>query len=110
MSRRQKPETPAKTAAAGEAMHVRLVCIFLALATLFVFRQSGGFGFINYDDGTNVAHNPVVTHGLTAGGIAWAFTHSQIGHWVPVTTLSHMLGWQLFGANAGGHHLVNVVL
>ena len=116
MSRRHRAETRSKTAAAQDsrdgrdAMHVRAVCIFLALATLFVFRQTGGFEFINYDDETNVARNPVVTRGLTAGGIAWAFTHSQIGHWVPVTTLSHMLAWQIFGPNAGGHHLLNVVL
>ena len=42
--------------------------------------------------------------------MAWAFTHSQIGHWVPLTTLSHMLDCQVFGLWAGGHHLTNVLL
>ncbi|MGH7977913.1 MAG: tetratricopeptide repeat protein, partial [Limisphaerales bacterium] len=30
--------------------------------------------------------------------------------WFPVTDISHMLDWQLYGPNAGGHHLTNVLL
>jgi hypothetical protein len=32
-----------------------------------------------------------------------------VGNWHPVTTLSHALDCELFGVNAGAHHLVNVV-
>ena len=30
-------------------------------------------------------------------------------NWHPLTWLSHMLDWQLFGPNAGGHHLTNLI-
>ena len=31
-------------------------------------------------------------------------------NWHPLTWLSHMLDWSLFGANASGHHLVSLLL
>ena len=32
------------------------------------------------------------------------------GNWHPLTMISHMLDWNLFGANASGHHLVSLLL
>ena len=54
--------------------------------------------------------NPQVAQGLTFDGGVWAFTHTQVGHWDPLTTLSHMLDSQLFGLDPGRHHLGNVLL
>ena len=54
--------------------------------------------------------NPVVQKGLTWEGFRWALTYGEIGHWHPLTWLSHMLDCQLYGLNAGGHHLTNVLL
>ena len=34
----------------------------------------------------------------------------EIGHWHPVTWLSHMLDARVWGLRAGGHHLTNVLL
>jgi len=85
------------------------VCVFLALAVLAVFGQTAGFGFIDYDDNLNVFDNPVVQQGLSAKSVVWAFTHTQVLNWIPLTTLSHMLDCQMFGLRAGGHHLVNVL-
>ncbi len=86
------------------------VGVFLILLVVAVFGQSAGFDFVNYDDDKNVYANPVVASGLSLKGIGWAFTHAQVFNWIPLTTLSHMLDCQLFGTNAGGHHLVNVLL
>ncbi len=92
------------------AVQARWICLFLALAVFAVFGQTAHFEFVNYDDVKNVYENPVVTNGLSADSIGWAFTHPQISSWVPLTTLSHMLDCQLFGLDAGKHHLVNVLL
>jgi len=81
----------------------------LVLAVLAVFGQTAHFEFVNYDDNQNVYENPVVEKGLSAHAIAWAFTHSQVANWVPLTTLSHIVDCQFFGTDAGGHHLVNVL-
>jgi len=66
------------------------------------------FGFVNYDDPSYVAQNPHVRDGLTANGIAWAFTHSFAGNWFPLTWISHMLDCQFFGLDASLHHLTNL--
>lgn len=89
---------------------ILILCAGLLAAVFVVFGQTIHFGFIDYDDDVYVYENPVVTHGLTPGGILWAFTFDKIGHWHPLTWFSHMLDCQLYGLNAGGHHFTNVLL
>jgi tetratricopeptide (TPR) repeat protein len=88
----------------------QVVTIYFGLVLLvaLVFLQTGHFNFVNYDDGNYVFDNPNIRAGLTWHGIAWAFTHIHSQNWHPLTSLSHMLDCQLFGLNAGQHHLVNV--
>jgi tetratricopeptide (TPR) repeat protein len=93
-----------------QARQVAGVCIVLVLAVLAVFGQTAGFGFINYDDDIYVYDNPVVARGLTLKGTAWALTYGEIGHWHPLTWLTHMADCQAYGLWAGGHHLTNVAL
>ena len=86
------------------------LCLLLGVATLLVYAPLFKAQFIGYDDPSVVYENPNVTRGLTLQGIGWAFTHSQIGHWDPLTTISHMTACQLFGLKSGYHHLINVLL
>jgi tetratricopeptide (TPR) repeat protein len=82
----------------------------LLLAVGLVFAQTVHFGFVNYDDDRTIYWNPHVARGLSGPEVAWAFTHRHFGNWIPLTCLSHMLDSQLYGLNAGGHHLTNVLL
>ncbi|OGH57453.1 MAG: hypothetical protein A3G34_04395 [Candidatus Lindowbacteria bacterium RIFCSPLOWO2_12_FULL_62_27] len=66
--------------------------------------------FFDYDDNQYVTNNPQVRAGLTAPGIAWAFTTGHASNWHPLTWLSHMLDCQMFDAAAGGHHLVSLAI
>lgn len=86
------------------------ICILLAAITWMVFGQTLRHEFINHDDPEYVFDNPHVTHGLSVDGIRWAFTQSHSNNWHPITWMSHMLDCQLFGLNAGRHHLINVLL
>jgi Tfp pilus assembly protein PilF len=95
--------------AAGVRRQNFVVCLFLVAIIWAVFGQARHFEFVNYDDRENVYENPVVEKGLSMQGVGWAFTHAQVANWVPLTTLSHMLDCQMFGLDAGGHHLVNVL-
>ncbi len=90
----------------------RLVAIYLGLAGLIalVFVQTAHFNFVNYDDGSYVFENPNIRAGLSGRGIAWAFTHVHSQNWHPLTSISHMIDCQLFGLNAGAHHLFNIGL
>ncbi len=75
-----------------------------------MFGQTTGYQFVNFDDGGYVYDNPQISGGLTARGIAWVFTHEHVANWHPLTGLSHLLDCQLFGLNAGAHHVTNVLL
>ncbi len=87
-----------------------LICLCLAGAITFVYWPVRHFQFTNWDDPNFVTANAHVQRGLTLEGLKWAFTTQQTDYWHPLTWLSHMLDCQLFGLNAGAHHLVNVVL
>ena len=86
------------------------ICILLLVMVIAVFGQTARFDFVNYDDDSNVYQSPHVVAGLTAEGIQWAFTHTQLGRWGPVSTISRMVDCQVYHLWAGGHHLTNVAL
>jgi tetratricopeptide (TPR) repeat protein len=87
-----------------------VVCLVLAAITFAVFGQTVWQQFVNFDDGEYVANNPLVAQGLSAQGVAWAWTGFHCANWHPLTWLSHMLDCQLYGLHPGGHHLTNVLL
>jgi hypothetical protein len=89
---------------------VPAVCVFLAVISWVVFGQTLRHEFVNFDDGLYVYKNPVVQKGLTWEGFRWALTYGDIGHWHPLTWLSLMLDCQLYGLQAGGYHLTNLLL
>ena len=86
-----------------------LIYAGLALVTLAVYLPTRHHGFVEYDDQQYVTDNPRVQAGLTWSGLIWAFGF-HAGNWHPLAWLSHMLDCQLYGANAGGHHLTSVLL
>src|SRR5213595_2686478 len=87
-----------------------LVCLVLVAVTWVVFGQTLGHDFVNFDDHVYVYENPSITRGLSVDGVIGAFTHAHARNWHPLTTISHMLDYQLYGLNAGGHHFTNVLL
>lgn len=92
--------------AAGSPRQVIGLALALACVTLAVYWPVTGHDFINFDDPDYVTLNPVVQAGLTWRGVVWAFTQSHAANWHPLTWLSHMLDCQLFGLDAGKHHLM----
>ncbi len=85
-----------------------LICLLLAAGIVAVYWPVYRFEFLNYDDDRYVSQNPMVQGGFTRDGVSGAFTEAHAGNWHPVTWLLHMLDCQVFGLNAGAHHLVNV--
>jgi protein O-mannosyl-transferase len=86
-----------------------LVAVGLGLAVWLVFGQTRRFTLTNFDDNHYVLAKPVAD-GLSRAGIVWALTESAANNWHPLTWLSHMLDWQMFRDNFGGHHVTSVVL
>ncbi len=108
MASNSMEQTPSPTLASRTA--IASVCVLLVAVVWIVFGETLGFDFVNYDDNGYVQDNPEVKRGISPGGVLWAFDHAQIGHWAPLTTISHMLDCQLFRLWAPGHHLTNVLL
>lgn len=86
------------------------VCALLAALTWAVFGQTLGHEFFNFDDEQSVYGSPQVVGGLHLASLRWAFTHAVLGHWGPLTTLSHLVDCQVYGLHPWGHHLSNVIL
>jgi protein O-mannosyl-transferase len=86
-----------------------LACVLLAGATLVVYFPARHYKFVAYDDNDYVYENPMVRAGWTWAGFEWSFVDRQANNWHPLTWLSHMTDCQIFGLNAGGPHMVNVV-
>jgi protein O-mannosyl-transferase len=86
------------------------ICIFLVVATLAVYWQIQNHGFLNYDDDDYITRNGYVQSGLTSESVFWAFTTSHAANWHPITWLSHMLDYQLYGPHPKGHHLTSLLL
>jgi protein O-mannosyl-transferase len=89
---------------------VALVCAGLAVATMALYWPVTHHDFFNVDDPRFITQNPHVQGGLTWPGVVWAFHTLDTENWQPLTWLSHMLDCQLFGLNAGGHHLTSLLL
>jgi protein O-mannosyl-transferase len=87
-----------------------LIVIFLIVASCAAFGRIAGNDFINFDDYEYITENNHIKSGINAESIKWAFTSVVAGNWHPLTMLSHMLDWSIFGANPAGHHLVNLLL
>ena len=85
------------------------ICLGLAVAILIVYWQVSHHEYVSFDDGLYVVDNPMVRAGITVEGIHWAFGFTDIAYWHPLTWLSHMLDCQLFGLDAGKHHLTNLL-
>jgi tetratricopeptide (TPR) repeat protein len=90
--------------------HEVLVCLFLVVTTLAVYWQVGNHEFINLDDTQYITENQHVQKGLASESITWAFSITDISYWHPLTWLSLMLDYELYGTNPRGYHLTNVAL
>ena len=85
-----------------------LICLLLVTLTLAVYWQVRNHSFVNFDDGMYVTDNYHVRAGLSLASVKWALTETEAANWHPLTRLSHMLDVQLFGMNAGAHHMTSI--
>lgn len=101
--------TPAPSLKSGPHRRVLFIGLFLGVLTVAVYGQMIGHGFISFDDESYITQNPMVQRGLSIDGLVWAFTSPHVYNWHPLTWLSHMADVQLFGQQAGGHHLAGLL-
>jgi tetratricopeptide (TPR) repeat protein len=87
-----------------------LLCLILFVFTFGLYIPVLNYKFVKYDDCDYVTDNFHIQQGLNRQSLKWAFTTCRQANWHPVTWISHIIDFQLFGLRAGPHHLVNVLL
>jgi Tfp pilus assembly protein PilF len=78
--------------------------------TLLAFAPVVGIGYVDFDDDEYVSANPHIQQGVNPGSLRWAFTSFYAANWHPITWLSHMLDWQVYGPSPMGHHVTSVLI
>ena len=85
------------------------VASILFVVTFSVFLPCLWNDFSNFDDPVYVIHNGHIHRGFTWDSIRWAFGSFYAANWHPITWLSHIADWLMFGRQAWGHHLTNII-
>jgi len=76
---------------------VFVVIVALVIATLVAYEPIRHNGFVNYDDNGYIVYNNEVQSGITWESLGQAFTKPHLYMWHPLTTISHMLDYEIFG-------------
>jgi protein O-mannosyl-transferase len=90
--------------------YTTLIIVLLVIACLAAYGRILGNDFVNYDDDRLITENNNVQTGFNTQSVKWAFTNASLEYWHPLTWLSVMLEWRLFGTNASFYHLVSLLL
>jgi tetratricopeptide (TPR) repeat protein len=96
-------------APAARTRPAAFVAAAIVLATYFAFSPALDNRFVEWDDNVLFTNNPHY-RGLGWSQLRWMLTSAPMGHYVPVTWLSHGLDYVLWGMDPAGYHFVNVVL
>lgn len=101
----------AKGLAGGSQKHL-IISVALVALTLLPYIKVGSYSFVDLDDYDYIVENHHINRGLTRDGLIWSFSfqHHDKSYWRPLTWVSHMLDFELFGSDAGWHHRVNLFL
>ena len=87
-----------------------VVALLLIFVTVIAFSEVRNHGFVDYDDGLYVYENQLVQQGLTWNSVVGAFARLHLGFWFPLTWLSFMFDYEVYGLSPGGYHVTNVLL
>lgn len=86
-----------------------VLAVGLVLVTALAFAGSLANDFVEWDDYALFVDNPQY-RGLGWRPIAWMFTTTTMGHYVPIMWLTIGLDYVLWGMWPGGYHLTNVLI
>jgi tetratricopeptide (TPR) repeat protein len=88
---------------------IALRCVLLAGITAAAFLPSLDNGFVNRDDPEYVVNN-LDLRGFSGRNLAELFSSVYVNHYLPVTMLTYMAEYALFGLDARGFHLTSLLV
>jgi tetratricopeptide (TPR) repeat protein len=86
------------------------IYLILIIITMIAFEPVRQNDFVSYDDSSYITKNTNIKTGINFKSLEWAFRSFHSANWHPLTWISHMLDYEMFGLNSTGHHLVNLLL
>lgn len=87
----------------------RALVLSIVLVVVAVFCVGLRNEFVDWDDYANLLLNQNY-RGLGSAQLAWMFTTTLTGHYIPVTWMSFGLDYLLWGIQPAGYHFTNLVL
>ena len=87
-----------------------LISLAIILTTLGAYWRVVGFGFVDLDDPSYVIHNFHLRDGSLWRNLQWIFLSFDPDNWFPVTRLSMLLDYKLFGLSPGIYHAENLII
>jgi tetratricopeptide (TPR) repeat protein len=98
-------------AAGGAQLRLKIaLAVSLCALTVVVFLPMLDHAWLNYDDDIYITDNPDLLRGLTRDGVAWAFSTFHGANWFPLTRLSWMLDYEIYGLDPAGFHATGLAL
>jgi tetratricopeptide (TPR) repeat protein len=104
------PYAPHVSRPLGSNLAVPMLAGALVLATLVVFAPSLDNGFVTFDDDVEILTSVGPRLGLSAAGLRWALTSIPWQNWCPLTGVSLLASYELFGFDPRGWHATDLLL
>ena len=83
--------------------------ILIAVATFVAFAPVLTAEFVTWDDNTNFTENPYF-RGVGPAQLKWMWTTTLTGHYIPLSWMTLGLDYSIWGMEARGYHLTNLLL
>jgi hypothetical protein len=103
-------EIPKAKNVGSQISHEITAILLLTAVVLTLYWPVTGFEFIAMDDNLYLLDNPDIQKGISLKGISWAMTTFYTTNWHPLTWLSLMADYELYGLTAAGYHISNLLL
>lgn len=105
--RRVKPTPPRRPTPASSRRW--LAPIVVALCTFVAFLPTLGNSWVTWDDDRNFLDN-LSYRGLDGEHLHWMWTTFHMGHYIPLSWMTLGVDYELWGMDARGYHLTNLLL
>ena len=93
-------------------MNTRLITVFAStiifLLVFFILRSSLGYDFV-WDDREIIVNN-IHIKSINSENLLWAFTTTFSGNYLPLTWVSFMVDYNIWGLQSYGYRLTNIII
>lgn len=87
-----------------------LISLSLILLIVVAYWRVYGFNFVGLDDSFYVFKNKHLAEGFTLSNLDWILYSFDPDNWFPLTRLSHLIDYQLWGPKPSWMHVENVAI